>query len=140
MSDTTDLLAVLSASAVFGGLPRRQLKTIARYSRAVSVPAGTRLVTEGDAGSEFCIVVSGGCRVERRGVALRTLEPGDSFGEISVIDGEPRTATVTAVSDTDLVVLSQPDFDHALKVAPDLGRALLTQLCAQIRRLDLEAD
>jgi CRP-like cAMP-binding protein len=140
MSDTTDLLAVLSASAVFGGLPRRQLKTIARYSRAVSVPSGTRLVAEGDAGSEFCIVVSGGCRVERRGVTLRTLEPGDSFGEISVIDGEPRTATVTALADTDLVVLSQPDFDHALKVAPDLGRALLTQLCAQIRRLDTEAD
>ncbi len=140
MPDTTDLLAVLGESAIFGGLPRRQLKTIARYSRAMTVPASTELVVEGEPGSDFCIVVTGSCRVERRGDLLRTLGPGDSFGEISLIDGEPRTATVVTSEETNLVVLSQPDFDHALKVAPDLGRALLAQLCAQIRRLDRDAD
>ncbi len=140
MSDTTDLLSILGQSTIFGGLPRRQLKTIARYSRSVAVPAGTTLVREGEAGSDFCIVVNGSCRVERDGTVLRELGQGDSFGEVSVIDGQPRTATVTAMSDAELVVLSQPDFDHALQIAPDLARALLLQLCAQLRRTETVED
>lgn len=140
MSDTTDLLEVLGQSTIFGGLPRRQLKTIARYSQAVSVSGGSRLVTEGEAGSDFCIIVTGGCRVEQAGTTLRELGPGDSFGEVALIDGEPRTATVLATMDTNLVVLSQPDFDHALKVAPDLARALMRQLCVQLRAAGLGGD
>jgi CRP-like cAMP-binding protein len=139
MPDTPDLLDVLAQSSMFGGLPRRQLKLIARYSRPLTASAGQRLVNQGDPGADFCIIVEGACAVDRNGVALPDLGPGDAFGEVAVIDGQPRTATVTATVETQLVVLSQPDFEHAMKVAPDLGRAMLLKLCSQLRAADAVA-
>ena len=132
-SDEAAALAALQESRIFGGLPKRELKAISRYSRELTVPAGTVLVTEGEPGAEFCIVRSGACEVTRHGVRTGTLQAGESFGEIAVLDGKPRTATVTTTQPTELFVLGQPDFEHAMKVAPGLSQAILHQLCAHLR-------
>ena len=132
-SDEAEALAALQQSSIFGGLPKRELKAISRYSRLVSVEPGTVLVTEGQQGAEFCIVKSGSCEVTREGRRTATLSAGESFGEIAVLDGKPRTATVTTTAPTELFVLGQPDFEHAMKVAPGLSQAILHQLCAHLR-------
>jgi CRP/FNR family transcriptional regulator/CRP/FNR family cyclic AMP-dependent transcriptional regulator len=126
-------LAALQESRIFGGLSKRELKAISRYSREVAVPAGTVLVNEGETGAEFCIIRSGECEVSRNGQLTATLKAGESFGEIAVLDGKPRTATVTTTQPTELFVLGQPDFEHAMKVAPGLSQAILHQLCAHLR-------
>ena len=83
----------------------------------------------------MCIVVTGTVEVSRDGRALRQLGSGDYFGEISLIDGRPRSATVMAVDDVVVLRLSSMDFDSLLNV-PQVARVVLTNLARMIRDAD----
>ena len=80
---------------MFAGVGNRDLTEIEQLVDEVDVPAGAELTREGARGQEFFILVDGSVRVERDGRRVNTLGPGDFLGEIALIDGKPRIATVT---------------------------------------------
>jgi predicted MFS family arabinose efflux permease len=108
----TDLLAALP---MFSPLAPASLEFLARRLVPTSVPAGTAIVREGEASDRFYLVVRGRVEVTQGGRPLRIEGPGEFFGEIGLLRNVPRTATVTAVDDTELVSLVREDFLGAVQ-------------------------
>jgi CRP/FNR family transcriptional regulator, cyclic AMP receptor protein len=91
---------------LFAGLSKDDQKVVAQYADEVDVPAGTKLAQEGRLAYEFFAIQDGTAEVTREGAAIAELGPGDFFGEIGLLGGERRVATVTATSPMRLVVLT----------------------------------
>lgn len=105
-----DRLAVLRRSALLAPLPAPSLETLARQSWTRQVAPGDHVVVEGAAGDCYFVIESGEVEVHRSGTTLRHLGPGTGFGEIALLLDTPRTATVTAVTPTSLVVVDRTTF------------------------------
>ena len=131
-------LDLLASVDLFQGLTRKELDAVHGMSREQSFPAGAVVAAEGAAAGRFYLIVEGKATVSvgELNRALATLGPGDYFGEISLIDGEPRSATVT--SDTPLRTLSIASFNFKaiLFEYPAIGRKILLEMCRRVRRLD----
>jgi CRP-like cAMP-binding protein len=119
---------VLARSRLFGHLPRTDRDVLARRLKPVTAKAGDVLVREGAADAGVFLVRRGAVRVTvRRGtddVALATLTPHDFFGDLATVRSRPRTATVTALADTELLWLAGPDLLVLLGQRPELAAAL----------------
>jgi CRP/FNR family cyclic AMP-dependent transcriptional regulator len=118
---------------IFAACSQRDLEAVARLSTTLDVSKGKSLVTEGTPGHEFVVIRAGTVEVTRGGTKLAELGPGDYFGEISLIDGGPRTATVTAVTPVTIEVVESRDFDALLEKVPDLALRLLKGLATRLR-------
>jgi CRP-like cAMP-binding protein len=118
---------------MFSDLSQRHLKEIGKHADQVKVEAGRVLAQQENKGWEFIFIVDGKARVDKGGEIIRRLSEGDFFGEISLIDGEPRTATVTAETDMTLLVVNKTSFDHLLAKVPGLQRKILISLCKYLR-------
>ena len=129
--------ALMAEVGLFRDLPRAQLKRLALVSREVSHPAGKEIAAEGLGGLAFHVILEGSAKVSKDGRELRTLGPRDYFGEISMIDGKPRSATVTAVEPLKALAIPHVDFDQVVDEDPTFARYLLKTLCARLR--DAEA-
>jgi CRP/FNR family transcriptional regulator/CRP/FNR family cyclic AMP-dependent transcriptional regulator len=121
---------------LFSNLSQRHLKEIAKHADQTQVEAGRVLVQEGKTGWEFIFIVEGKARVEKNKKVIRQLSGGDFFGEISLIDGEPRTSTVIAGTDMTLLVVHKSSFDHLLDKIPGLQKKILISLCQYLRRAE----
>ena len=132
----SDYLEHLAEVPLFAGLSKKDLQKIAKASDEVSVKAGRELVTQGETGRECFIILNGRAKVTRNGVDVATLGPGEHFGELALLDGGPRTATVTAESDLDTLVLTQRGFAGVIDEVPGLAHKLMSSLAARLRRLD----
>jgi hypothetical protein len=108
----TDLLTGIP---MFSPLAPASLEFLARRLVPRSAPAGTAIVSEGEPSDRFYLIVSGRVEVTQDGRALRVEGPGEFFGEIGLLRDVPRTATVTAVEDTELVSLFREDFLSAVQ-------------------------
>ena len=119
-------------STLFAGLSKRELKAVGRLLTPVKVPQGTVLTREGDLGREAMFIASGTARVERYGMKVATLGPGEFFGELALLTGARRMAKVTA--DTDMVVaaLSRQEFASLLDTSPTIAQKILVDA---VRRL-----
>jgi hypothetical protein len=106
--------SLLRAIPMFSPLTRATLENLARQLTHESAPAGTVVVREGEESDRFLVISSGSVRVTQGDQVLRTEDVGDYFGEIGLLRDVPRTATVTAVEDTDLLSLSRADFLDAV--------------------------
>jgi CRP-like cAMP-binding protein len=94
----------------------------------VDIPAGKVLMRQGETGDDLMIVVSGSVGVERDGRNLNQLGPGDFFGEIALLEHGPRTATVTALTPTRLLVVGHRDFHSLMEGFPAVAACVLTEL------------
>ena len=103
-------IAALRAVPDFAPLPPPQLEGIAARARWLTAAPGEVVIREGDAGDRYYILESGTARVTQRGVELRTMGPGEGFGEIALLRSIARTATVTAVEPCVLLALERHDF------------------------------
>jgi MFS family permease len=111
-------IALLRGLSLFAPVPPPALEGAARRLRLRQVPAGTTIIREGDPGDVFYVIVRGAVEVSQGGRPLRTLGPAESFGEIALLRRVPRTATVTATLDTELLALARDDFLLTLTGTP----------------------
>jgi CRP-like cAMP-binding protein len=101
---------LLRRISIFAYLPRPELERLALALTDVHVGAGAQVFAEGDVGDRFYVIRSGSAEVDIAGDRVRTLEEGDSFGEIALVRNVPRTATVRALTDLDLSALERDVF------------------------------
>lgn len=121
----SDIDQTLAGIPIFSECSRKELKAISRLVTPVSISEGKVLVREGEPGREFMIIVEGTATVRRNGRKVATLGPGDFFGELAVLAGVPRTATVTA--DTKMVVeaMNRQEFSSLLDESPAMAKKIL---------------
>jgi CRP-like cAMP-binding protein len=130
-----ELCDALTNTELFREMDRKEVKAIARQAKVVERKAGDVITTEGRAGAGFHLLLDGVAAVETHRGEVE-LKPGAYFGEISLIDGLPRTATVRAVSDLRTAVLAPWDFMPLLNEHPKMAIGLLRGLCARLRSTD----
>jgi CRP/FNR family transcriptional regulator, cyclic AMP receptor protein len=125
----------LAGVDLFAGLSSRQLGKLAAVSRRADHKPGAEVAAEGRGALAFHVIVEGTATVTVGGRQVRTLGPGDYFGEISLIDGEPRSATVTASGDAPLrtIALGKTQFSSLIEKEPSIAKALLVRLCGRLR-------
>ncbi len=127
----------LTKIPLFAACDTDELRLISEKASTISYPAGTVLAEEGSVGAEFMAIVDGTVEVTAGGHHLNTLGPGDFFGEISLLDGGPRTATVTATTDVVAEVIEERDFRVLLYDVPSLSRKLLVGVAKRLRAVNL---
>ncbi len=128
--------AVLAQVPIFAGLPKRHLKKLAERADEVTFDPGTHIVEVGDPGSAFFVLVAGEAKVVRKGRTLGRLQPGDFFGEISLLDGGPRTASVIAETPVDTVRIFKKTFDKLLSEEPGVASQMLVVLARRLRETE----
>ena len=138
MADTADLEARLTRVPIFGALSNRQIRKVVGFSKRITHRPGQEITKEDLGSLAFHLILSGSADVTIRGEKIRSLGPGDYFGEISMIDGRPRSATVTASSDLETVAVPYLAFQKVLDDEPEVARQLLVMLCGRLR--EAEAD
>lgn len=125
----------------FGDLPTTPLDQFKDSFERIVVRAGETIFFEGDTGNSAYIVDTGNVRVSRRGPAggeltLTHLGHGDLFGELALVDNEPRSATVSAITDSELMTLDRDTFQRELSFHPERSQDLLKIFAGRIRRMD----
>ena len=126
-------VSVLRGLAAFGALSRRDLVALAVIADEASVPAGEVLCRQGGLSRDCAVVVDGSFRVEVDGVPVATAGPGELVGEVGVLDGRPRTATVVAEEPSRLVVFSAPWFRTVVHERPSVRQAVSGSAAAHRR-------
>lgn len=129
-------LELLHRIPLFAGLDKHRIERLGMLAEEVDVPAGKVLIRQGESGGDMMVLVSGHVGVERDGQRLNTLGPGDFFGEMALIDGGPRTATVTAEAPCRLLIVTHRDFHSMMEEFPEVAAQILATLAHRIRRLD----
>ena len=121
---------------LFSECTDQELRRIADIARIVEAPVGTIVTQIGTAGDSFFFIIDGRVSVQTALGAGQPMIPGDFFGEMSLLDGEPRSATVAAVTDLRMLVVDRAHFWRLLNETPDLVRRILAVLSRRIRRLE----
>jgi CRP-like cAMP-binding protein len=124
---------------LFSALSASQLRTLRRTVDEITVPAGKVLCEEGSVGREFFFIVDGTAAVKRNGRRVATLGPGGYFGELSLLDRRPRSATVISDSEMTLLVLEQRRFNGLLDAIPALAHKMLVAMSERLREADAKA-
>lgn len=133
MAGKHDRQKLLAQVALFSACTDRELDRLARHAEIVDFQAGDVLMTEGEPGHEFYVIIDGEVGVTSGGQTLAKLGPGTYVGEQALLDPGPRTATVTALGDTQAVLLSSREFYAAIDDVPGLSRKLLAGLAKRLR-------
>ena len=126
----------LSQIWLFAPLSNRDLRKVRQSLDEVTAEPGEVLTQEGATGHEFFIIVRGSAAVRRKGRKVATLGPGQYFGELALLDRGPRSATIVAESEMELLVLEQRHFLGLLDEMPSLSRKLLGAMAARLREAD----
>ncbi len=129
-------LDLLQGIPLFAGLDRHHLERLGMLTEEVDVAPGKVLIRQGEHGDDLMVVVTGEVGVERDGARLSRLGPGDFFGEIALIAGGPRTATVTAEAATRLLVVNHRDFHALMEEFPAVAAQVLMTLAHRIRAVE----
>jgi CRP/FNR family cyclic AMP-dependent transcriptional regulator len=124
---------VLSSVPLFSMLSKKDVAGLAKEARQRHFPAGSALTEQSDAGVSFTIIATGEATVSVGGTPVRKLGAGDFFGEMALIDRNARSATVTADTDVDCVMLSQWVFRPFAMAHPETAWALLELMVKRVR-------
>ena len=128
-----DWAEVLARLPLFGRVTKRHLRKIADLAEFAEFAARDMVIRAGEPANAFYVILSGRAKVLGK---PRNLRVGDYFGEMGLIDGEPRSATVTAASDLQTMKLARRPFLKLLEQEPKIAIAMLTELSARVRRLE----
>jgi CRP-like cAMP-binding protein len=126
----------LAKVPLFSACSQKDLRLVAKRAEDVKVEAGKQLVTEGDTGTEFFVIIEGNATVQRHGQKVAELGPGDFFGDLALLDRAPRNATVTAETPMELLLLGQREFAGLIDDVPEFAHKLLAGLARRVRQQD----
>lgn len=134
-----DKVSLLRTHPLFQGLPLQVTEHLSAYLKTRSVSRGTIIFMKGDPGTGLMGVLSGAVKIsvastEGRDIVLNIIREGDIFGEIALLDGHPRTANATAISECELVILERREFIPFLRSHPDAALKVMQTLCSRLRR------
>ena len=127
---------LLKSVPLFQNVPAKQLKAIADSFTERRFSAGQELTAEGGGAAGFFVIESGEAKVSIDGVERRTLGPGDHYGEIALIDGGLRTATITASADGTAYGLTSWQFRPLVETHAEIAWPLLEAMAKRTRELD----
>jgi CRP/FNR family transcriptional regulator, cyclic AMP receptor protein len=130
---TTSTLDVIASIPLFSQLSTRQLRRLLKGSSQDAYDAGTTIVREGGRSTSLFIVVEGKARIERDGREISRRGPGEFFGEIAVIDGRARSASVVAETPITCVVVPQEALRKLVLNEPAAAWTLLQTLASRLR-------
>jgi CRP/FNR family transcriptional regulator, cyclic AMP receptor protein len=131
-------VSLLARIPLFERCSRRQLARIASIAREVHFPSATPVVKTGERGSDFFVVVDGEADVRTGARKLATLRAGSFFGEIALVTGSPRTATVTTGTPMRALVITSRDFQKLLQDSPELQMKILLEIGKRLEQLSSE--
>ena len=123
---------------LFQGLPESELRSVEKQLKIVKHPAGHEIVVRGEGGVGFMIITDGSVSVKTVTGKTRKLGPGDSFGEMALLDQEGRSATITADTDVTLASIPEWNFKPFLKEHPEVAYRLLQTMSRRIRQAEAE--
>lgn len=129
----SEVIDHLSAVPLFRGLPESAMEAVAGLASEAHFADGETVTREGDEGDAFFVVVDGRLDVSRNGMTLRELGPGDFVGEIALIDGRPRSATVTASGPVKSLVIRRPAFMELMDRYGAVRLGVLMALTERVR-------
>lgn len=130
-----DRAGLLAATPLFAGVPADGLAGVAQRAVEVTFERGQVIARQGDVGSGLFVVASGRVQVVRDGETLASLGPGEFFGELSVLDGRPRTAQVVAAEPTVCLGLATWEFEAIVREQPEVALAVMRGLAGRLREL-----
>lgn len=131
---------LLKRVGLFAGCTRAELRHIAALTSPAAVKQGTILARQGQPGREFFVVVAGSAVATRNDRELTRYGPGSFFGELALLDGGERTATVYAATDMTVLVLNRSEFNSLQLAAPSVAFKMLVELGSRLRRADQLMD
>jgi CRP/FNR family cyclic AMP-dependent transcriptional regulator len=125
----------LRSVSLFSSLSDKDLARVLEISKEITHADGHKVVEEDQSAIGFHLILSGHAETTQGGQVMSTLGPGDYFGEMSLLDGKPRSATVTAKGELRTLAIPSWNFDRLLDEHPKMMRAMLVALSERIRRL-----
>jgi CRP/FNR family cyclic AMP-dependent transcriptional regulator len=127
-------IELLKRTPLFAGCSKAELRALASSADELDLREGTVITREGRPGREFFVLVSGTARVTKDGKAIAELGAGDWFGEIALLTDTPRTATITATSPVDVLVITDRRFRNVVETMPSIALKILASLADRLGR------
>jgi CRP/FNR family cyclic AMP-dependent transcriptional regulator len=125
-------LELLKQVPLFSLCSKKELEEVAQLADELDLPEGRNLATEGATGKEFVVIIEGAADVSRKGRKINTLGSGDFLGEIALIAGVPRTATVTTTQPSRVLVVTAQAFKQLLRDSPSIQLKVLEALAHRL--------
>jgi len=128
-----DVAKMLGAAPIFAGLSDRHLKSLAKSSKVLSFPPDTRIVKQGEPGIAMYVILSGSAEVRQGPKVLSRLNAGQFFGEMTLVDGLPRSADVVAVGSAQCAVLNRWEFWGIARAEPEILESIMREMARRLR-------
>jgi CRP/FNR family transcriptional regulator, cyclic AMP receptor protein len=134
--DNKQVIALLKSTPVFANTSEKSLESMIKSAVEKTVSPGEKVVQQGQGGVGFYLILDGKAEVIKDGTKLAELGTGNFFGELGVIDGQPRTADVVAVTETKCWILSQWAMKSIIANHPEVALSMLEELARRLRATD----
>jgi CRP/FNR family transcriptional regulator, cyclic AMP receptor protein len=134
------LVEMLRKVPLFSGLDRRELESVVGAGREVSFESGQKIITQGEPGLSFLLVLEGKTEVRKRGKRIAVIEPGGFFGEMTVFDDKPRSADIVALVPTKCFGIASWSFFPVLRSNPSIAIGIIKELVHRLRQLEDKPD
>ena len=131
--DKQEVVELLRKAPLFSRLSKKGLEAVVKSATEKTFSAGEKVLQEGESGVGFYQILEGSAQVMRGDAELARLGPGDFFGELAVLDGEPRTADVVALEDTTCLVLTRWAMKSIIPAHPNVALGMLEELARRLR-------
>jgi len=132
----SDKIAHIKSVPLFSGLSQKHLAEVGKHCDEVTLPSGSVLAQQDSMGRECFIIVSGDVTIRRNNRKIATKSAGDIVGEMALLDNAPRTATVVAATDLEVLILNRRDFKVLLTETPGFAEKILQSMSLQLRATD----
>ena len=133
-----DWAKVLAGFSLFSGITRRRLRKLVRRATVAEYGTGDIVIEKGEPGDSLYVILSGSAKARGKSAAL-TLHTGDYFGELGVLDGVPRSATVVATDELHVMKLPRQSFLRLAQHNPAISLRMLSNVGGHLRRLETQA-
>jgi len=127
------VIEMLEKASIWSGLDKKDLKFIAKLSKERKYETGDFIVKKGEGGVGFYLILDGSVEIRSNGITLSTLGPAQFFGEMSVIDNQPRSADVVAVEPSRCLILSAWSFNALISEHPKIALKILQEFVRRLR-------